>query len=164
MGMSTLSNTPGERGAAAPDTSLPLCEGPHLLPALLGRTGTLGCPPRLPGPLSRAAPDVDSQYAAARAPLQAGAVSYRVRGGIHASRGGRCATPPETPLARRRRYAAPPRSPPGSPWTLAAGGRSATCAVSSTSLLRARRAQARRATRTGSPGCTAARLSAAGLP
>ncbi len=65
-----------ERGATAPDTSLPLCEGPHLLPPTSGRTAPWDVPPGCRARMRRAAPDVEEQYAAGRPALQAGAVSY----------------------------------------------------------------------------------------
>src|SRR5262249_45068266 len=71
-----LEHTRRARGRRAGHLVAPFSRGPHLLPATPGRTGTLGCPPRLPGPLRRAAPDVGLQYAARAQIFQDVVVSY----------------------------------------------------------------------------------------
>ena len=53
MSVSPFRKTPGNAGSAAPDTSLPrLSRRGHIARPVVrpGEHGTLGCPPRLPGP------------------------------------------------------------------------------------------------------------------
>src|SRR5437764_6519321 len=60
MDVLLLQKTPGGAGSAAPRhfVAPALSPGPHL-PPRRRREGTLGCPPRLPDPHVRVAPDVE---------------------------------------------------------------------------------------------------------
>src|SRR2546428_12899566 len=105
-------------------TSLPLFpyRGHISRPAPAVRDGTLGCPPRLPGPLPRVSPDVENNMPPSRAECKGRAVSYPVVGStgpeedpmrLVSLRPAAAAPPPLRPSLPPA--AAPARPPPVSP-------------------------------------------------